>query len=55
MQEDISPCKNFKQKKNNLRSIIILIKYNLASKYQAECVNNTLIKILSNSVSGLIS
>lgn len=55
MQEDLSPCKNFKQKKNNLRSIIILIKYNLASKYQAECVNNTLIKILSNSVSGLIS
>lgn len=46
---------NFRQKKNNLISIVIPIKCNLASKYQTECVNNTLVKILSNSVSGLMS
>jgi len=54
MQEYLTPCKNFRQKKNNLISIIILIRCNLASKYQTESVNNTLIKI-SDSVRGLIS
>lgn len=55
MQEYLSPHETLDRKKNNLISILIQIKCNLASKYQTEGVNNTLIKILSNSVRGLMS